>query len=100
MQETTTAAQLQSWALEEIDRGGDDDLELVTPPAFLDTPDDGSPNYIYVDSANSEPHLIAQWGSGFGHWGLLVGDPSLNYPIDDYYHIEWAPGVFVWHEIQ
>ncbi len=47
-----------------------------------------------------EPYVIAQWGGGFGHWGLVIGAPTLRYPNPSYHHIEWAPGVYVWHEIQ
>ena len=97
---TTSLSQIQQWALTEIGRAGTERTELDSPPSFLDMPDDGAPNYVYIEPGDGQPYLVAQWGDGFGHWGLLVGDESLEYPIDDYFHIRWAPGVYVWHEIQ
>ena len=99
-QQTTTSSQIQEWALTEIGTAGTERTELGPPPSFLNMPDDGPPNYLYVEPNDGQPYLVAQWGGGFGHWGLLVGDESLEYPIDDYFHIRWAPGVYVWHEIQ
>jgi len=100
VQRTTTPSQIQKWALAEIERAGDQRTELDSTPSFLDMPDDGPPNYVWVEPNDGQPYLVAQWGGGFGHWGLLVGDDSLEYPIDDYFHIEWTPSVYVWHEIQ
>ena len=99
-QRTTTSLQIQEWALTEIEHARTERTELGHPPSFLNMPDDGPPNYVYVERGEGPPYLVAQWGGGFGHWGLLVGDESLEYPIDDYFYIHWAPGVYVWHEIQ
>ena len=100
IQQITTPSQVQEWALGEITRVGGESTELNSLPAFLYAPDDGPPNHVYIEPNNGQPFLVAQWGGGFSHWGLLVGNQSLEYPIDDYFHIEWSPGVYVWHEIQ
>lgn len=97
---TTTPSQIQQWALIEIGRVGTERRELGPPPSFLTMPHDGPPNYVYVEPGDGQPYLVAQWGDGFGHWGLLAGDDSLKYPIEDYFHIQWAPGVYIWHEVQ
>ena len=100
LQQCTTAAQIQEWALEEIERADGKQVEIVSIPSFLDAPDGGPPNSASIEYNDGEPYLVATWDGGFGHWGLLVGSSSLEYPYGDCYHVEWTPGVYVWHEIQ
>lgn len=98
LQLSTTVAEIQEWALDEIENTNGEWAELNSIPSFLNLSDDGPPNYVYVNRNDGQPYLVAQWGSGFGHWGLLIGDQLLEYPIDDFYHVEWAPGIHVWQE--
>ena len=100
VQQTAAATQIQDWALGQIELAEGGRMELDSLPSFLDMPNDGLPNYAHVEPNSGQPYLVAQWGGGFGHWGLLVGSQSLKYPIEDHFHIEWAPGVYIWHEIQ
>ena len=100
MKSTTTHTELQEWATSEIARNLNN-AELETFPKILNAPKDGMPRTVHVRFTDGpEPYVIAQWGGGFGHWGLVIGGPALRYPNPAYYHIEWAPGVYVWHEIQ
>ena len=47
------------------------------------------------------------WGSGFGHWGLIVGQEDMEIPLEEYdsdglceIRETIKAGVYIWHEIQ
>lgn len=44
-------------------------------------------------------HVVVDWGGGFGHWGLFLGQgsPSSNNVL---YVLEWVPGIKAFHTIQ
>jgi hypothetical protein len=43
-----------------------------------------------------EPHLVMEWGGGFGHWGLIVGGETLTVPEEPrFYFVKWKPGIYV-----
>lgn len=49
----------------------------------------------YASEDNTEDFLWVAWGSGFGHWGFLIGSPSFK-TSDRFlgYLDEWIPGVY------
>jgi hypothetical protein len=58
------------------------------------------PVYVYVDPAEKSTTLT--WGGGFGHWGIVVGRPTLPMPPPPQpgYNRLLEPGAYVWHEYQ
>jgi hypothetical protein len=43
------------------------------------------------------PHLGIVWGSGFGHWGILLANPDFVPPsVPGYYFSKWRPGIYVY----
>ncbi len=103
IQKSTTTETLQDWAVAQIAEADGQRVEMDDVPPFIVAANDGPPKYVYVASTeySAEPHIHAIWGGGFGHWGLKIGSPTFR-AVDDArnYHIEWKPGVYVWHEIQ
>ena len=42
-------------------------------------------------------HVILQWGGGFGHWGILVGEPEFRpFRLERIHYVEWKPGIYFW----
>jgi hypothetical protein len=98
---------LQNWALAELsklsnipDRERDDQLEKDFP-AFVTRLCAVRPNSwpIILDDT-AKPHLNIVWGSGFGHWGILVGDKDFSPPHTEHStsyrrFMQWRPGIYV-----
>lgn len=65
-------------------------------------------NLHYVNllkDENGHPIIHLSWGGAFGHWGLVVGHPTMKTPPSDMerfgeYRLELCKGAYVWHEIQ
>jgi len=103
VQHSISEAQLRDWALDEIAAASGGRVEVSATPDFLNATRSGPPSYVVVEPGDSthQPYVHVYWGGGFGHWGLKVGSTSFR-AVDDArnHHIEWKPGLYVWHEIQ
>lgn len=97
--------QLQSWASTELaaywqeknDPKTADKIERDVPLSVKSL-SEWSPN-VYMDwlRGNAEaPYLAIVWGSGFMHYGLLVGNTDFKPPNQsDFYLVQWRPGIYV-----
>lgn len=50
---------------------------------------------------SSEKFVRVTWGSGFGHWGLIVGDINFKDTSHDFSNMlisQWASGVYFYLE--
>lgn len=47
-----------------------------------------------ANEASTETYLMVHWGSGFGHWGFLVGSPHFRTRDPFYQTVEWIPGLY------
>ena len=71
----------------------------------IDLPDESVPNLIRDLSPPISPlvtvfpksHVRIDWGGGWGHWGLIVGNQSFSPTNDALYFLEWSPGIFAYH---
>ena len=100
LQQVTNANELQEWAVAELNSANGRRVELTNVPDMLVAPTDGPPNFLVVNGDAEHPHVIARWGGGFGHWGLVLGDAELPAPNDGDYYVQWKPGIYFWHEVQ
>jgi hypothetical protein len=88
---------LREWALKLLDEHKDDKGWVMVPEADL-------PGFVVDLDPGYDPHVIVipkvrvmiDWGSGFGHWGLCIGDTEGS----GLYLIEWASGVKAYHTLQ
>jgi hypothetical protein len=101
---------LQTWALRElsdhwnsirVDAVGDQ-IQKEIPASvkgLLEVPPRIWPSTIV--SAIDQPHLEIVWGSGFGHWGILVGGkdffcpPKTENGPSHCESLKWRPGIYV-----
>jgi hypothetical protein len=99
--------ELQNWALKELsnhwNRINDEGVQnqiLKDLPLSVKRLSASLPNMWPVIGATNEPNLEFVWGSGFGHWGILVGDKDFS-PLKgefDTSHcrfLKWRPGIYV-----
>jgi hypothetical protein len=58
------------------------------------------PSAVLVSSGGDGIRIV--FGSGFGHWGLVVGSEKMTLPAtsDREYVLPIEPGTYAWHEIQ
>jgi hypothetical protein len=45
---------------------------------------------------NADGSVWMVWGSGFHHYGVIIGSPFFTYSNADEYVIELEPGAYVW----
>jgi len=88
---------LQEWSVAEIQKH---EIGYFYPPkdwpAYLMITNE--PSSIYVTCLeNKERMIYVSWGSGFGHWGIVVGntnfvmtDEGPGRPV-----FQWIPGVYI-----
>lgn len=49
---------------------------------------------VNFSKSSNEPTLMIVWGNGFVHWGILVGNASLEkQQIDDFAVEKWSTGI-------
>lgn len=54
---------------------------------------------------NGSPRVRLAWGSGFGHWGIVIGMDDMEIPPSDFsrygeYRLPVEAGVYVWRELR
>ena len=93
------AKQLQDWAQQVLEKHKDAKESSGIPhediPSFILNLDPPLEPFVIVFPRS---HVTIDWGGGFGHWGLFVGDST---PPDNpiIYAIEWVPGVYAYHSL-
>lgn len=105
---TGGAEQLQAWAIDILEKTkdeivGDDSLGRVKKDFLSKQVQHFSKGGIYIasSSGDEEAHIRIIWGSGFHHWGILVGPPTFQTTSDDRQCVyRWRDGVYGYHEIQ
>jgi hypothetical protein len=103
LQRAVSPSELRTWALTEISRADGRRVELSKVPQFLGSLRDGPPRYLTVETAgpSGESYVFVVWGGGFARWGIKAGSTTFQAKDDaQNYHLEWEPGLCVWHEIQ
>ena len=57
---------------------------------------------VYALEDDGVLRIRIYWGSGFGHWGIVVGPESMPTPSTSSreYVLPMSPGAYAWHEIQ
>jgi hypothetical protein len=57
----------------------------------------GDPGKVTVERSTEHSYVQVSYGSGFGHWGLAIGDSTLvltNH--DSCLSHPWKPGIYFW----
>jgi hypothetical protein len=105
--------QLQEWAISIIkshDRSYQLSIEDI--PVYLKTSSKYQPGFAIFSFGGDnqgdnlslkENSILIMWGSGFGHWGLMIGDQSFRISERDFPHLQihmWIPGVYFVLEIK
>ena len=100
--------ELQAWATNLIAR-----TTIVDPKTPVEVSEADVPGFIRaiynenpeeVDvfgetkgAGNADAYVQITYGSGFGHWGLYVGFPTLQEKSDaNFYVVQWKPGIYFW----
>ena len=95
-------AKLQAWALKVLPQHiNDNEVPLSEVPEEVKTCFDPPPAVLLAGwEGIPEQALMISWGSGFGHWGIVVGSKSFPMPrdTDRNYYVPWVPGVFFYHQ--
>jgi len=56
------------------------------------------PEMVEVVGGDSGSYVVICYGSGFGHWGLYVGYPTLRQESNQqFYVVPWKPGIYFWN---
>jgi hypothetical protein len=104
LEKDVDSRKLQRWAVDELSAHWEtrqstntDSLIEAQVPDSIKSLSSHPPN-IYVGMLSgevSQPHLTIMWGSGFGHWGLLVGSDTLVVSnVPRFYFVKWRPGMY------
>jgi hypothetical protein len=95
--------ELQAWATNLIagttiaDRRTPVDIKDADVPKFVRAIYEDSPPDVEVVGGDSDSYVEIWFGSGFGHWGLYVGNPSLVLQTSEtHYIVKWKPGIYFW----
>lgn len=98
-----SADALQSWATNLLATYGTDRTDWI--PTAKATPlimaiSTQSPAIQVGRDPSGHGTVVLMYGGGFGHWGLLVGEPNLPMPMrsHDLHYEAWRPGVYFWAE--
>ena len=95
--------ELQAWATNllakttVVDRGAPVDVKEADVPKFVRSICTDSPDVDVVVGRDGDKYVEIWYGSGFGHWGLYVGNPSLVLESSEkHYIVQWKPGIYFW----
>ena len=100
---------LQKWAVETLNKTEESSLNIPlkdiplgeVPLPIRNLRSDGSPLQYALRLTGASPkdtYISLFWGSGFAHWGIDVGSVSFERPDGNDFYIEWAPGIYFWHQ--
>jgi len=99
MRMQTNTRDLYRWARQQIREAQGQHTELSYLPGFVGWTSSRMPSYGYVEPNDGLPYVHLIWEKYEGRWGLKVGPPAFAPdPDSPDFHIEWSPGVYVWHE--
>jgi len=92
--------ELRSWATKLIEqREANPKFQDVIPQNEI-LPSLRDPRvHVVFHKANEQEksYVTLQWGGGFGHWGILVGDPEFRpFRLERIRYVEWEPGIYFW----
>ena len=97
---TANIAAIRAW-MHEVDITSLHDYGEIPPEAWPPCIKAFSP--VGVHLAEDGQAIVLNWGSGFGHWGLLIGPPTMELPpafAEGCYVLPVKKGVFAWHDLQ
>ena len=75
-------------------------LKASDVPAFIRAiyKDEDSQPDVEVMGGSGDSFVEICYGSGLGHWGLLVGSPTFEQKsIEAFYIVQWKPGIYFWN---
>ena len=100
MRMQTNTRDLYRWARQQIREAGGQRAEVSYLPGFVGWTSSRMPSYGYVEPNDGVPYVHLIWDKHGRRWGLKVGSPAFDPTPDSHdHHVQWSPGVFVWHEI-
>lgn len=74
------------------------DVKETDVPPYVRAIYKESPPDVYIARGGDNPYVLICYGSGFGHWGLYVGDPTLRQESNErFYVVSWKPGIYFWN---
>ena len=96
------ADELQTWATNLIAKtpNGNRDAGMNPeaagiPKGFLGFYEDQPTPDVWVSDADAGAYVVICYGSGFGHWGLYVGDKSFKQEsTQQFYVVPWQAGIY------
>lgn len=100
MRRQTNVRDLYRWARQEIRLAKGQRTEVSFIPGFVGWTASRMPKHGYVEPNQGTPYVHLIWANGADRWGLKVGSPAFA-PVPDPadHYIEWAPGIYIWHQI-
>lgn len=101
MRAQTNPRDLYRWAHSQIKSAQGQRVEVDYIPGFVGWTTSRMPNYGQVEPNDGTPYVHLVWDKAGNRWGLKVGPPEFTPapgPTDHY--VQWAPGVYAWHEIK
>lgn len=103
VKQRTTYLELQTWATNVLAKyAGTTETQIVASnevPRFVQDLDPPLRPVVRVfpKTETTETFVMIDWGSGWGHWGILAGRETFSPTELDLYVIKWERGVFVFH---
>lgn len=95
--------ELQAWATNRIGQtrvavGTTGDIKQADIPQALRGLYEFPPDADISAPEGSTPYVTIWYGSGHGHWGLYVGDPTLvKSSSQTHYIVPWKAGIYFWN---
>lgn len=101
MRAQTNPRDLYRWARDQINEAGGQHAEVSYVPGFVGWTSSRMPTIGYVERSGDTPYVHLIWSRAGDRWGLKIG-PADFAPTPDPadHHVEWAPGIYAWHEIK
>jgi hypothetical protein len=74
------------------------DIKKADIPEYIRAIYNEYPEDVEIVGSDAGTYVQICYGSGFGHWGLYVGDPSLKQESNkQFYVVPWKPGIYFWN---
>jgi hypothetical protein len=92
--------ELQQWAtncIASTKQSGDTELDPRKAPGYIKKIYNDDPEMVWVHKGSSvqDSYIEITYGSGFGHWGLFIGDPSFTLKgAKNLYVVQWKSGIY------
>jgi len=89
------------YAREQIEEGSGEREPVSYLPGFVGWTGSKMPSYGFIEPNDGLTFVHLVWDRGGERWGLKVGPPEfVPDPESGDHYVEWAPGVYVWHELK